>query len=764
MIRRTTAFWKVLFITCTLLLGLVSSGFAANFDLVLQWDENTEPDLAVGENPRYKIYYKTGSTGSGVKSGYIGLPASEPDMADEGVSPVPVTVAMDESPDADIVQFTLHNLEDSQSYYIAVTALDDYGNESDLSDEVSYEGVGTAPQNSAPVVASLLVNGTGGTQTIYTNNASGEVEVQIVASDTDGTVDQYLILDNDSNSANGTFASVPGGGLSSADFSVNYQLSGNGSHTLYAWVKDDDGSVSEAITKANIILDRTAPAGSISLSAGDTSHVDVGELTVTATFDESLSRAPVIEITGGGVVDTAAGAMSGSGTVWTKTVTIPADDNTAYAVSVSNITDAAGNTGQALAANFTTDTVDTDGDNIRDHEDADDDNDGMPDTWELEYGLDPKVDDAQLDSDGDGVANIDEYAGQTDPTYPDYNMQPEIPVLLSPENDAIVSLTPDLVISEFDDPDSEDTHTETEWQIYLEVDGSGDCVYELKCDSALTMLAVPSLVLEPTTDYAWRVRVYDNHGAASEWSDYGYFTTGADTADTDNDGIIDDQVPDPGTDVDEDGTADVEQIGIKSIRVKGKGTLIGLGTEDSPQVVKIISFHSIDPTQYADISEVPGSMPYGLIDFKIEVETPGDTVELTIFFSEKISENTAWYKYDCVLNSWTDFSQYTLVSPNLKSITLYLEDGGPGDSDGIANGIIIDPSGIVEVSDTSDPDPDPVPPTDDTAVAAGASGGGGCFIDIAYINKGSILDKFFFWSFVSLFLLFLFVNRNLNKR
>jgi hypothetical protein len=129
---------------------------AANFDLTLQWDENKEPDLAVGNNPRYKIYYKTGVSGAGQKVSYIGLPAGEPARADEGVSPVPVIVAMDENPDPATVQFTLHNLDDTQAYFIAVTALDNSGNESDLSNEVNTTP-GTKPGK--PIIKFTKENG-----------------------------------------------------------------------------------------------------------------------------------------------------------------------------------------------------------------------------------------------------------------------------------------------------------------------------------------------------------------------------------------------------------------------------------------------------------------------------------------------------------------------------------------------------------------------------------------------------------------------------
>ena len=61
------------------------------------------------------------------------------------------------------------------------------------------------------------------------------------------------------------------------------------------------------------------------------------------------------------------------------------------------------------------DQENNDKDSFGDICDDDDDNDGMPDEWEIAHGLDPMADDASEDLDGDGLSNFEEYTNGTNP-------------------------------------------------------------------------------------------------------------------------------------------------------------------------------------------------------------------------------------------------------------------------------------------------------------------------------------------------------------
>jgi len=355
----------------------------------------------------------------------------------------------------------------------------------------------------------------------------------------------------------------------------------------------------------------------------------------------------------------------------------------------------------------------------------DTDSDLMPDGWEVAYGLDPLVDDADGDLDGDGVSNLDEYNAGTDPSEYTENFSPDDPILVWPPNgETDVSLTPTLETDEFYDLDG-NAHAATDWQISTdEANFSDYLVLDVSCDTHLTSLTVPQLILSvsdviPT--YYWRVRFHDDGDAKSEWSEISSFTTiiAASSDDTDKDGVPDEQeITDPEVDLDEDGNSDMGQADMKCVNtVVGDGQI---AVKAGANVASIDSIESIDPAAIADTVNKPDDMALGLIAFKITVINPDDPATVVVYMSEPAAADAKWYKYDQV-NGWQDYSTHAAFSADKRSVTLELLDGDYGDAGGLKNGVIIDPSGAGTVTA---PAPGPAP-------AGGGGGGGGCFIDTA---------------------------------
>jgi hypothetical protein len=136
----------------------------------------------------------------------------------------------------------------------------------------------------------------------------------------------------------------------------------------------------------------------------------------------------------------------------------------------------------------------------------------------------------------------------------------------------------------------------------------------------------------------------------------------------------------------------------------------------------LVSLYAVDPESdnVADRNGMPESLIYGLIDFKIKVDTPdNNSTTVTIFLPDPAPEGYKWYKYSSA-RGWYDFSANVSFNSERNQLSFTLVDGGTGDDDGERNGIIADPSGLG------------LAPADSAPTNTGSSGGGGsggCFID-----------------------------------
>ena len=129
------------------------------------------------------------------------------------------------------------------------------------------------------------------------------------------------------------------------------------------------------------------------------------------------------------------------------------------------------------------------------------------------------------------------------------------------------------------------------------------------------------------------------------------------------------------------------------------------------------SLTTVDPLTLPADPQKPDDLIYGLINFRIKVAHPGDSAVISIYLSAPAPEDYSWYKYN---NStgWIDFSEHAVFNADRSQVTISITDGGPGDDDQMANGEIVDPSGLGIISTTS-----PV-----SSGGGDFGSGGGCFI------------------------------------
>jgi hypothetical protein len=151
---------------------------------------------------------------------------------------------------------------------------------------------------------------------------------------------------------------------------------------------------------------------------------------------------------------------------------------------------------------------------------------------------------------------------------------------------------------------------------------------------------------------------------------------------------------------------------------------IGIKEESGGNCTSLIT---IDPSTISDTTNRPNDLIYGLIDMQIKVDTAGGAAVVTFYLSIPAPAGYKWYKYS-PSTGWFDYSAYADFNDSRDEVTLTLIDGGIGDHDGTANGIIMDPSGLGTAPVTPEPTPAP-----------SGGGGRGCFIATAAF--GSLMES-----------------------
>ncbi|MEN8805955.1 MAG: choice-of-anchor U domain-containing protein [Desulfobacterales bacterium] len=277
------------------------------------------------------------------------------------------------------------------------------------------------------------------------------------------------------------------------------------------------------------------------------------------------------------------------------------------------------------------------------------------------------------------------------------NQAPDQPGLLYPvEGAQDVSLTPLLEIAGFTDPDADDDHGATRWQIATD-DSFEQLILDVTIDRSrtnnyLVNFLVPDGALCSEQFYYWRASVKDARDGDSKWSYWSEmftFTTAAKVqADVNGNGVADDEEPEY-SDLDNDGLNDNDQPLMRVYKSRKGQSLIGINAVEG--VSKINCFNSIEPESIPD--EPRPKLRYGLMVFNVTLDQIGGTARFELYLPEKPRIEAKWYKYDPI-NGWYEFPVDIVGDKYFIEIT----DGGFGDADGAENGIIVDPIGLAEMS------------------------------------------------------------------
>jgi hypothetical protein len=539
---------------------------------------------------------------------------------------------------------SIGTLTAGQTYYFAVTAYDISGNESGYSNQVSYS---VPAANGAPLTPATP------------SGASSALVNTAITFSTSAT---------DPNGDNLEYRYDWGGGVLSSWGAASQSRSwaAAGQYAVKAQARDSH-FVESAWSAGNmVIISQNQPP---TANAGPDQIVDAGAVVslngIGSDPEKGILSWQWTQTAGTAVILSGATTQQARFTapsVATRTATLTL-------VFALQVTDAGGLPATDTIA-VTVQSADLDGDGVPNSQDA--------------FPNDPTE---WLDSNKNGIGDKAEAAAAA--AVAAAKQAPDAPLLVSPVND-VVSVMAILKTGVFHTAVSGSTHAKTRWQVFSD-ENVDVCVLDVQSTTALTRLTVPTLVLEEGTDYYWRAQFIDSMGNISGWSANGYFTTETTRADLNANGIPDVQEVASTVDLDRDWVRDNRQPRyIKSVKMEGTNVQIGVSIKGCSTCIGVESVESEDVSQLDSYAYgKPSNMPFALINFKIAVAKPGDTAVVKLYFSKAASYSSKWYQYDAIADRWYDFSAYAKFAGDRRSVTLTLKDGGPGDADGVVNGVIV---------------------------------------------------------------------------
>jgi len=654
------------------------AGNAYSADVALAWDGVSQSGVSV---TGYRVYYSTDSSSNLTKGCQVSSTSC-----------------------------TVSDLADGETYHFFATAYNSYG-ESEPSDPVSYTvpdalqtfTITASAGGYGSITPSGTVSLTEGQSETFTISPTSGFHIQGVSVDgTDiGASSQYTFNEiSDNHIIHATFASNP--------------------VTLHTIVATDDGHGSIS-PKGNVtVIEGNAQNFSITPNTGyhiadvrvdghsvgatgDYEFANVTEgHTISASFAANTFTITATPGSHGSITPGTITVNQGSGKTFSITANsgyeiadVVVDNQSKGSVTSYTFNDVSSN--HTIAATFdAVSTVSTDDDpsgsaNNDSSSSAPDTSGSTVDTTPSGYSDIPAPTGVAAEN-NDGIVSP-----AVTPAQEFVNQAPDQPGLLYPVDGAQdVSLTPLLEITGFTDPDIDDDHGATRWQIATD-ESFGQLILDVVVDRTrtnnyLVSFIVPDGTLCSEQLYYWRASVQDARDGDPKWSNWSepftFITAAKDQVDVNGNGVADVDEPEH-SDLDNNTQNDNDQMLMRVYKSRKGQSLIGIKAVAG--VSQINCFTSIDPESIPD--EPRPKLRYGLMVFNVSLDRPGGTARFELYLPEKPRVESKWYKYDPI-NGWYEFP----VDINGDKYYVEITDGKVGDADGVENGIIVDPIGLAEMS------------------------------------------------------------------
>lgn len=531
---------------------------------------------------------------------------------------------------------------DAAGRNVSVTAVDDAGNSTTRQDGGNAAVDNQAPAPSSAAIALSGATGNGGVYKV------GDVVTASWDNAVDATPDAAGVQFDFSQFGGGLVAATLSGTTWTASYTIAAANIDAANRNVAVRVTDDAGNTGLRTGANNVHVDAILPHVA-SIAVANSPAADATAIDYTVVFDEAVSGVDLADfaLAATGSASGSLAGISGSGTTWTVSVNGIGGNGTLTLELKSGGTGIEDGAGNAALAGYGAGAAHTVGFNA------------IP----------------VIGSNGGGVEAIFSIAEKqravTTVVATDADGQPITYGIGGGNDAALFEIDPATGVLRFK---ATPLHANP-------LDSNQDNIYDVVVTAQDSQGAVDAQTL-------WITVLNDLDGDG---------TPDASDNDIDNDGRLNSvEDPVPGAnggfgDGNGDGIADSTQLNVASLP-----TVVANAPFATLEVAPGLSLSSVASTLAPAGLPRNIKMPVGQLDFTIGGVTPGGTVQMSIYVDTAQKVN-GYYKKDASGN-WVNLATSVTTVGSKTKVTFSLTDGGQYDDDGLVNGSISDPGGLVTIA------------------------------------------------------------------